>query len=492
MLENSHRAVRAFLPEMHHVDLQAMPERLIRGSGRVTVGTLALLEPDLPLVGKVGMAPAPGTNADPSKMDRLKDGLSFPTASAWQGAARSCVGHGCVQPVRSLGPRKGPPGPLSSLRQAGHRAFLSGLTPGHGIAAGKSERAGHAGLERCFPAGSRSKMVLWMLARASWALGFSSFAWEGTSHSPSLRDCPPIQAQKMGGLFGSSPSPGSSCSQGGMRSSLQHQLPAACVPRQSGPALELPSRCSMDMSTLLGCPPTAALDLSRGLESHAEMWRHCCVLPRRSRGFRGLHPHCSPWLLLSPLLGRHDLRVWVFILQREAVCCNNEGSYGVSRSSVSCAQTEIARAEANLMRLFRATLGAEKRLMFAALLPTLLSEGAWMFLRTGDSCFEALRCSLKLLGRICGKEIGTGWPWLDIKGQCLCVCPFPWQLEHPLLLERLGHLRLHRGPSKLLCSTRQQHRFGIQLSASSLGVVPPFCYPGYKCTVARHWRDLSF
>lgn len=127
-LENSHWAVRAFLPEMHHVDLWAKPECLIRESSCVTVGTVALLEPDLPLVGKVGMAPAPGTTVDAPEMDRLKDGLSFPIASAWQGAARSCVGHGCVQPLLSLGPQKGRPGPPSSLRQAAHRAFLSGLT----------------------------------------------------------------------------------------------------------------------------------------------------------------------------------------------------------------------------------------------------------------------------------------------------------------------------------------------------------------------------
>lgn len=76
------------------------------------------------------------------------------------------------------------------------------------------------------------------------------------------------------------------------------------------------------------------------------------------------------------------------------------------------------------MPLFCATPGAGKRLMLAAPQPTVLLEGVWMFLRTGDFCFEALHCSLKVLGRICGEKMGKGWPWLDLTGQCLCV-PIP-------------------------------------------------------------------
>lgn len=52
-------------------------------SGCMTVGTFALLEPDLSLVGKVGTAS--GTNADSHEVNQLKDSLSLPTASAWQG-----------------------------------------------------------------------------------------------------------------------------------------------------------------------------------------------------------------------------------------------------------------------------------------------------------------------------------------------------------------------------------------------------------------------
>lgn len=49
-------------------------------SGCVTVGTLALLEPDLSLAGKVGIAS--GTNPDIYEVNQLKDSLSLPIASA--------------------------------------------------------------------------------------------------------------------------------------------------------------------------------------------------------------------------------------------------------------------------------------------------------------------------------------------------------------------------------------------------------------------------
>lgn len=46
-------------------------------------------------------------------------------------------------------------------------------------------------------------------------------------------------------------------------------------------------------------------------------------------GFWGLHPRCSPWFLLSRLLGRHDFKpraIWGFVLQREALSCGSSGA----------------------------------------------------------------------------------------------------------------------------------------------------------------------
>lgn len=65
-------------------------------------------------------------------------------------------------------------------------------------------------------------------------------------------------------------------------------------------------------------------------------------------GFWGVHPHCSAWFLLSPLLGRHDFKprtIWGFILQCAALSCGNAGSCSKSRldpmtSRVSSNQSE--------------------------------------------------------------------------------------------------------------------------------------------------------
>lgn len=80
--------------------------------------------------------------------------------------------------------------------------------------------------------------------------------------------------------------------------------------------------------------------------------------------------------------------------------------------------------------------------MLAAPLPTVLLKGVWMFLRTGDFCFEVLHCSLKVLGRICGEKDGHE---LALAGfnRAVPVCahsPGSWSILCSL---SPGHLPLH-------------------------------------------------
>lgn len=108
---------------------------------------------------------------------------------------------------------------------------------------------------------------------------------------------------------------------------------------QRGPAAML-----LHVSILLEHPPG---QLGHELEPPA-MRRHLCVLPRRNWGVWGLHPHCSAWFLLSPLLGRHDFKprtILGFILQCAALSCGNDRSCSQSRldpviSRVSSNQSE--------------------------------------------------------------------------------------------------------------------------------------------------------
>lgn len=232
------------------------------------------------------MAPAPRTDAETPEMDRFGDGLSFPTASAWRGAACSCVGHGCLQPLLPLGPRQGPPGALSSLGQAGHRAFLSGLTPGQGIAAGET----FPGRERIQNGAGQSKLCS----------GFLLPRRGGDKPQPFPKGLSPYSSPEMGGVIWLIPRSWLLLLPGGMGTSLQHQLRTACAPRRSGPALELPSRCSVDIFTLLAVPPVTSTSAALGLAVDLNHVQRCAGAATSCRGEAGGFGAPSSLLPLAP------------------------------------------------------------------------------------------------------------------------------------------------------------------------------------------------